>query len=89
MQRRKRYERNTCLTSIAVILAMLGFSACESEGPAERAGEKIDETMERAGEAFDNKGPAESAGEEVDKAMERAREAIEEAGDQAKEKTQR
>jgi hypothetical protein len=68
---------------------MLEFSACESEGPAERAGEKVDEAMESAGKAFDNKGPAERAGEEVDKAVERAGEAIEEAGDKAKEKTQR
>ena len=28
----------------------LGFVACENEGPAERAGEKIDEAVEEAGD---------------------------------------
>jgi hypothetical protein len=68
----------TLLTSLAITLLMLGLSACEQEGPAERAGEKVDAAAERAKEAVDPKGPAERAGEEADEAMERAEEATEE-----------
>jgi predicted small lipoprotein YifL len=68
----------TLLTSLAIILLTLGLSACEQEGPAERAGEKVDAAAERAKEAVDPKGPAERAGEKADEAMERAGEATEE-----------
>jgi hypothetical protein len=68
----------TLLTSLAIILLTLGLSACESEGPAERAGEKADAAAERAKEAIDPQGPAERAGEKADEAMERAGEATEE-----------
>ena len=72
----------TLLTSLAIVLLMLGLNACEQEGPAERAGEKVDAAAERAKEALDPKGPAERAGEKVDKAMERAGEATEERSQQ-------
>jgi hypothetical protein len=68
----------TLLTSLAIVLLMLWLSACEQEGPAERAGEKVDAAAERAKEAIDPKGPAERAGEKADEAMERAEEATEE-----------
>jgi predicted small lipoprotein YifL len=68
----------TLLTSLAMILLTLGLSACEQEGPAERAGEKVDAAAERAKEAVDPKGSAERAGEKADEAMERAGEATEE-----------
>jgi hypothetical protein len=68
----------TLLTSLAMILLTLGLSACEQEGSAERAGEKVDAAAERAKEAVDPKGPAERAGEKADEAMERAEEATEE-----------
>ena len=68
----------TLLTSLAMILLTLGLSACEQEGPAERAGEKVDAATERAKEAVDPKGPAERAGEKADEAIERAGEATEE-----------
>jgi hypothetical protein len=68
----------TFLTNLAMILLTLGLSACEQEGPAERAGEKVDAAAERAKEALDPKGPAERAGEKADEAMERADEATEE-----------
>lgn len=68
----------TLLISLAMILLMLGLSACEQEGPAERAGEKVDAAAERAKEAVDPQGPAERAGEKADETMERAGEATEE-----------
>lgn len=79
----------THLASLAVIVLTLALGACEREGPAERAGEKVDEAAERAEEAVDSQGPAERAGEKMDEAVEQAGEAIEQAGDKAKEKTQR
>lgn len=33
-----------------------GIFACEQEGPAEKAGEKIDEAVEEAGEAVEEAG---------------------------------
>jgi len=34
----------------------LWLAGCEQEGPAERAGEKVDKTMERAGEQMERAG---------------------------------
>jgi hypothetical protein len=68
----------TFLTSLAMILLTLGLSACEQEGPAERAGERVDEAAERAKEAVEPQGPAERAGEKADEAVERAEEPTEE-----------
>ena len=50
------------------------ISACESEGPAERAGEKIDQAIEETSE-------------KIDDAAERTGEKIEEVGDTVREKT--
>ncbi len=40
---------------------LFGLGACEREGPAERAGEKVDKATEQAGESL------EQAGEKVEK----------------------
>lgn len=40
---------------------LLNLGACEREGPAERAGEKVDEATKQAGESL------EQAGEKVEK----------------------
>ncbi|MGE3818560.1 MAG: hypothetical protein AB7I30_03945 [Isosphaeraceae bacterium] len=54
----------------AVLLATLGFlGGCEYEGPAERAGEKVDHTVEDLKDSVDPRGPAEKAGEAVDDAL--------------------
>ncbi len=46
------------------------FLACSEQGPAERAGEKVDETVESIQESLDTEGPAEEAGKKVDEAVE-------------------
>jgi len=66
-----------------------GLSACEPEGDAERAGERIDDAAEKAAETLDPEGPAERAGEKVDEATEEAGEAAEDLGDKAEEETER
>lgn len=52
------------------------LSACEDQGPAEEAGEAIDEGMDNLEDTFDNDGPAENMGESMDEAMEDAEEAM-------------
>lgn len=60
----------------ALILAGTVLTSCESnDGPAEKAGEKIDNAVE-------------STSENIDNAVENTGEAIEEAGDKMREKTQ-
>ena len=41
----------------------------EKKGTAEKAGEKIDETVDKMKDAVDPKGPAEKTGEKIDKAL--------------------
>ena len=40
----------TFIISLALSLLVLGVTACKEKAPAEKAGEKVDETMEKAGE---------------------------------------
>jgi hypothetical protein len=61
--------------ALALPLALAG---CSQEGPAEQAGEEIDEAME-ASEG--GQGPAEHAGEALDEGMEKAGEKMEQAGE--------
>ena len=66
----------TLLLSVVMLLAV-GLAGCESEGPAEKAGKKIDEAMESikktAQEATDKDGPAEKAGEKLDEALDQVK----------------
>ena len=57
-------------------LLVVSFTACKKEGPAERAGKKIDETVEKTEKKI--KDTAEKAGDK-----------IEEAGKKVKESTQK
>ena len=63
------------ITTLALTLFTFG---CDSQGPAEKAGEKIDNAVEStkdaAGEAADKitgEGPAEKVGESIDEATEK------------------
>jgi hypothetical protein len=57
-----------------VIIFVLAFVACEQEGPAEKAGERIDEAVEEAGNEIEEAGDAveEKAEEVKEKAEETA-----------------
>ena len=48
-------------------------SGCREKGPAERAGEKIDRTMDKVEDKLDPKGPAEKAGRKLDRAIDDAK----------------
>jgi hypothetical protein len=61
----------------ATLIVLLGFAliACEQEGPAEEAGEKVDEAVEEASEKV------EEAGEAVEEKAEETKESVKEATD--------
>ncbi len=66
------------ITTLALTLLTFG---CDSQGPAEKAGEKVDKgvesTQDAAGEAVDKitgQGPAEKAGESIDETAEKMKE---------------
>ncbi|OJW21019.1 MAG: hypothetical protein BGO49_29805 [Planctomycetales bacterium 71-10] len=61
---------NAKLAALGMLLApMIGLGVgCESKGPAERAGEKIDQNVKDLKDAVDPRGPAEKAGAAVDDA---------------------
>jgi hypothetical protein len=69
---------------IAAMGLTLMFTACEKKGPAEKAGEQIDQTMEKTEEtledAMEPAGPMEKAGEKIDNVAEETKEVFEEAG---------
>lgn len=46
------------LGTVLAAMICLGILGCEQEGPAERAGEEIDEAVEDAGEAIEEAGDA-------------------------------
>lgn len=58
--------------SLAVALGGALLASCEREGPAERAGEKMDETVNKLKEKLDPSGPAEKAGKKIDDAVDDA-----------------
>jgi len=60
------------LSIIVLLLFVSAFTACESEGPAEKAGEKIDETVEKTTDK------AEEAAEVIKEKTEEAKEAVKE-----------
>ncbi len=76
-------------TSLGAMVLVFGLTACEPEGDAERAGERIDDAAEKAAEALEPEGPAERAGEKMDQAIEQGGETLEGTGDKAKEGTER
>lgn len=63
------------LLLVPAVVALL-LAGCDREGPAERAGEQIDQATERAGEKMES-------------ATERAGDKLESAGDRIEDKTDR
>lgn len=65
-------SRKMVLVLCAGMLAV-SFSACKKEGPAERAGRNIDQTLEKAGKKIDDS--ATKAGDKVEEAGKKLKEA--------------
>lgn len=66
--------RKTALAAL-LLAAPLALTACDKQGPAERAGEKIDDAAEKAGEKLED--AREKAGDTVDELRAKADEALE------------
>lgn len=54
MRERNRVLMLTAVAGGAMAMAALGSAGCEEQGPAERAGERIDEGVEETGEALED-----------------------------------
>ncbi len=44
------------IATLAITLLLVGISGCKKEGPVERAGKKIDETVEKGGQQVEKAG---------------------------------
>ena len=74
---------------LAVLASLMILNGCDQQGPAERAGEQMDRSVQDmkadANALFDspspNPGPAEEAGRTVDEAREQTGEKIEQLGE--------
>ncbi|ASK35682.1 hypothetical protein [Alloalcanivorax mobilis] len=62
---------------IAVFGAMLGLAGCDQQGPMEKAGEKVDNTVDD----MTNQGPMEETGESLDDAADNTKDAASDMGD--------
>lgn len=58
----KRFAKSF-ITAFLMVVLMAGVSGCKKEGPAEKAGKKIDKAMEKVGDQL------EKAGEKVKDAV--------------------
>lgn len=68
--------RNSLLIPLFATLALCA-TGCEKEGPAEKAGEHIDEAMDDVKDAADSAGDQlQEAGQEVKEAAEEAKDAV-------------
>lgn len=71
--------------AVALLAAVVGLSACKQEGPAEKAGNKVDAAVEQAGQKIDK--ATEQAGQKIDKATDQAEKKIEQAGETLSDKS--
>lgn len=56
----------TLMMVVALGITGMATTACSDKGPAEKAGEKVDNAVDSAKDTLDNDGPAEKAGEKID-----------------------
>jgi len=58
------------LAAVLGLATVTGLTACEKKkGPAEKAGEKVDDAIDKMKDKLDPAGPAEKAGRKIDKAV--------------------
>jgi hypothetical protein len=58
--------------TVTLAFAVPLVGGCKREGPAERAGKKLDDAAKGVREKFEHEGPAEKAGRKLDKAVDDA-----------------
>ena len=66
-----------------VALMFVGVTACNKQGPAEEAGEKIDNSAERMGDKIED--ATDNAGEKMEEAGDKIEDATDKAGDKMEE----
>ncbi|WP_405231684.1 hypothetical protein [Lentisalinibacter salinarum] len=67
------------LTALLAGMFAVGISACEEDkGPAEKAGERVDEAIEETGDTMEE--AAEEAGDELEEAADRVEEKTDSGG---------
>lgn len=64
---------------VVSLAAVFGLSACKQEGPAEKAGQKVDQSLDQSGKKIDQ--AAEQAGKEIKKAGDTLSDKSKKAGD--------
>lgn len=64
---------------VFLMSSILGLAACKQEGPAEKAGEKVDKTVEQAEKKIDQ--ATEQAGKKIEKAGDALSEKSKQAGE--------
>lgn len=64
------------LSTATLVLFGLGLGACSQEGPAERAGEKIDNAVEETSESVDS--AMENTGDKIEDAADKMEDKMEE-----------
>lgn len=69
------FRRLLGLAPLMLGVTIIG-AGCEQQGPAERAGERIDQAADDVGDAFRPAGPAERAGENLDRAADNVGDAL-------------
>jgi len=67
------------LTLLAMMGTLMLVSACEKQGPIEKAGEEVDEAVGQI-----KNGGEKTTGEKVDDAADHVREGVQDAADEAK-----
>lgn len=65
----KNWLISTARASVLLLGTTVLISGCETKGPAEKAGENIDQGIQNAKDAINPPGPGEKAGRAVDKAV--------------------
>lgn len=61
--------KNTLLLLGCLFPFIIGIVSCKEKGPAEKAGEGLDNAVEKVEDKINPKGPVEKAGEKVDEAL--------------------
>ena len=69
MSSRSKNRVSPFAASLFLFGGVAAFAGCESKGPAEKAGESIDQGIQNAKDAVNPSGPAEKAGRNLDKAL--------------------
>ena len=65
---------------LALLTSLLALNGCDRKGPAEQAGEQVDQAIQGMKEEAGAPGPAEQAGRTVDEARAKAGEKVQQLG---------